>query len=161
MYWGIIWNGNRYKFCFLIQSNLAQFYGTLWAHCHEDMVLSHVSQHISPSNSNFMEIGFYSNSISDWLIATKFCTCHNSTAVVSCAKFGYNHHSVDYNWDSSILSYYIKMLVKSTNIYYLIMLVLREGENREEAVINYHYDENPYVCLFLTIDPYLHKVDYY
>ena len=39
-----------------------------------------------------MEFTFCCNSIHDTgMIATKFCTCHDSTAVVACAKFCSNH----------------------------------------------------------------------
>ena len=38
-------------------------------------------------NSNLMENLFRCNFVHDFQIATKFCTCHDSTAVVSCAKF--------------------------------------------------------------------------
>ena len=36
-------------------------------------------------NSNSMRISFHSHLDSNIVIATKFCTCHDSTAVVACA----------------------------------------------------------------------------
>ena len=38
-----------------------------------------------------MEISFYCNSVAGDRIATKFCTCQDSTAVVPCAKFCSDH----------------------------------------------------------------------
>ena len=38
-------------------------------------------------NANLMEISFYFNSNFSNHIVTIFCTCHDSTAVVSCAEF--------------------------------------------------------------------------
>ena len=38
-------------------------------------------------NSNFIEISFYSQPTFNSVITTKFCTCHDSTAVMACAKF--------------------------------------------------------------------------
>ena len=37
-------------------------------------------------NSNSMEVSFYSHLDSNTVIATKFCTWHDSYAVVACAK---------------------------------------------------------------------------
>ena len=42
-------------------------------------------------NSNSMEISLSSNSITDDHIATKFGTCHDSPAVVPCAKYCSDH----------------------------------------------------------------------
>ena len=42
-------------------------------------------------NSNFMGDSSIFNSITDYHIATNFCTWHNSIAVVSCAKLCSNH----------------------------------------------------------------------
>ena len=38
-------------------------------------------------NSNVMDTSFYSHPNSNKVIAIKFCTCHDSCAVVPCAKF--------------------------------------------------------------------------
>ena len=42
-------------------------------------------------NSDSMETSPYHNSIAGHPIATKFCTCHDSTAVVPCTQFCSNH----------------------------------------------------------------------
>ena len=42
-------------------------------------------------DSNLWEISFCYNSIPCHWIAAKFCTCHDSCAVVTCAKFCSNH----------------------------------------------------------------------
>ena len=42
-------------------------------------------------NQNLMEKWFKCNSIVGYHITTKFCTCHDSTAVMPCAKFDNNH----------------------------------------------------------------------
>ena len=44
-------------------------------------------QTIFHHNVNSIEISFYSKSVPDNHIATKFCTCHDSLAVMACAKF--------------------------------------------------------------------------
>ena len=38
-------------------------------------------------NSNLMDNFFYCNSITGKQITTKFCTCHDSCAVMTCAKY--------------------------------------------------------------------------
>ena len=43
--------------------------------------------HIMSSSVKYHENAFCSNSVSDELIRSKFCTCHDSQAVVTCAKF--------------------------------------------------------------------------
>ena len=45
--------------------------------------LTHISFHHIP---NLMKIFFCSHPISNKVIATKFCICHDSTAAVACAK---------------------------------------------------------------------------
>ena len=42
-------------------------------------------------NSNSMETSRCRNSVADHQIATTFCTCHDSTAVVTCTKFCSDH----------------------------------------------------------------------
>ena len=42
-------------------------------------------------NSNLTEILFYCNSVPCHQIATNFCTCHDSSAVMACAKFCSNY----------------------------------------------------------------------
>ena len=49
-------------------------------------------------NQNLKGICFQCNSIEGNPIATKFCTCHDSTAVLSCPKF---HSALDHNLDES------------------------------------------------------------
>ena len=47
----------------------------------------HIALTIFVCNSNLMTISFCYNSIPCHQITTKFCTCHDSIAVMSCAKF--------------------------------------------------------------------------
>ena len=49
------------------------------------IILMIIDAHIESS-----EIMLWFNSISDYRIATKFCTCHDSCAVVTCAKLNCN-----------------------------------------------------------------------
>ena len=58
-----------------------------------------VSQTFFARNSNSMETSPCCNSAAGDQIATNFCTCHDSTAVVSCTKLCSNHNY--YNWDES------------------------------------------------------------
>ena len=43
-------------------------------------------------NSNWMETSPCHNSVAGHQIATNFCTCHDSTAVVQCTKFCSKHY---------------------------------------------------------------------
>ena len=51
----------------------------------------HFTTDISRHNSNLMHISFCCNSLPGQQIATNFSTCHDSSAVVACAKFCSNH----------------------------------------------------------------------
>ena len=51
-----------------------------------------ISLTIFADNSNSMEILSCCNSVAGHQIATKFCTCHDSIAVMQCTKFGSDHH---------------------------------------------------------------------
>ena len=61
---------------------------TNWPLCYRDPFHKRFFHH----NSNSMEISFSSNSVTDDYIATKFGTCHDSPAVVSCAKYCSDHY---------------------------------------------------------------------
>ena len=51
----------------------------------------HFMEQLFHQNSSLMGNMLCCNSIVSHLIATNFCTCHNSTAVVACAKFCSDH----------------------------------------------------------------------
>ena len=53
--------------------------------------LGPVSLTVFTRNSNSMETSPWHNSVAGHQIATNFCTCHDSTAVVPCAKFCSDH----------------------------------------------------------------------
>ena len=61
-----------------------------------------VSQMVFCSNSNSMETSPCCCSISGHQIATEFCTCHDSTAVVSYAKFCIDHF--EFGWEQNEIS---------------------------------------------------------
>ena len=51
-------------------------------------IQGHISQTIfSKHNSNSMKISFYAHPLCNAVIAMKFCTWHDSCAIVACAKF--------------------------------------------------------------------------
>ena len=54
-------------------------------------VLGPISQTIFARNSNSMEISPCCNSVDGHQIATNFCTCHDSKAVVPCTQFCSDH----------------------------------------------------------------------
>ena len=58
----------------------------LWT-CHDQEKYISVSVTIFYHNSNSTETLFCSYPNSDILITIKFCTCHDSTHIVTCAKF--------------------------------------------------------------------------
>ena len=76
-----------------------------------------VSRNIFHHNLNLMENLFCNNYIHVQLITIKFCTCHNSTAVVSCAKISINHYimlwlrarqiSIEFQLDCNTLQWYM------------------------------------------------------
>ena len=90
-------NGNRwaiYLCAFLIWANKL-FTSRLrrWdAETNMSWISSHLAIRRPPfiGNSKCMEISLWSDAKSDKVIATKLCTCHDSWAVVTCAKFGSN-----------------------------------------------------------------------
>ena len=64
--------------------------------------LGPISLTIFHHNSNSMEISFSCNSITGDHIATKFGTCHDSPAVVPCAKYCSDHYIIIWmraNWN--------------------------------------------------------------
>ena len=64
-----------------------------WAHCKYDF----------PSKFKFNRISFCIHPDSPEEVTTKFCTCHNSTAVVACAKICSDVISKDVNYRHRVL----------------------------------------------------------
>ena len=65
-------------------------------HVKSQLYMGYIAPMILADNSNFMEDSYCCNSINDQQVATNFCTCHDSTAVMACAKICSNHFIRNY-----------------------------------------------------------------
>ena len=87
--WHALLSFNRDLWYIRSSSTMSQWYHTLYWYCFDPG--ARFTNVFLARNSNPMETSPCHNSVAGHQIATNFCTCHDSTAVVPCTKFCSDH----------------------------------------------------------------------